>query len=73
MSRFIKSPPKRDEPTAAEVRRAREFWVDVFEDSIVAQIDDDSHGRAVAAELVRFAGDVADEALKAFETRWGKV
>ena len=72
-SRFHKDIPKTSGPSQAEVRRAKDFWTDVFEDTITAQIDDSSPGHAIAGEIVRFAGEVADEALKAMETRWGKI
>lgn len=61
------------EPTQAEIRRARDFWGDVFADAINAQIDDTSAGRAKAQEIVEFAGDIADHAVAVAEKRWGKV
>lgn len=72
-NRFFKEIPKRDTPSQAEVRRAKDFWTDVFEDSITAQIGDDSHGHASAVELVRFAGEIADAALMEMEKRWPKI
>ena len=72
-SRFIKSIPKRTEPSQAEVRRAKDFWTDVFESTITAQIDDASPGHAKSEDIVRFAGEIADEALKEMERRWDKI
>lgn len=74
MSRFIKEVKKSSDPSHAEVRRAKDFWTDVFQDSIVAQIDDSSSKHdAQAVDLVRFAGEVADAALAEMEKRWPKI
>ena len=71
--RFFRAQPKRDEPTQAEVRRAKDFWSDIFQDSIVAQLDESSAGHASAKDVVRFAGEIADCALEEMEKRWAKL
>jgi hypothetical protein len=72
-SRFFKDVPKRDSPSQAEVRRAKDFWAAIFEDTIVAQVDESSAGHANASEVVRFAGEVADAAMIEMEKRWAKI
>lgn len=72
-SRFIKEVQKSTDPSHAEVRRAKDFWTDVFEGSILAQIDDSLLGISKAEEVVRFAGEVADAALAEMEKRWPKI
>jgi len=62
-----------DQPTQAETRRAKDFWVEVFQDAIQSQIDESSHGRAVAKEIVRFASEIASAALEEMEERWSKL
>ncbi len=73
-SRFVSiRESKANEPTQAELRRAKDFWSDVFHDSIIAQIDDTSAGHAKATDIAAFAGDVADAALAEAEKRWHKI
>ncbi len=72
-NRFYKPPPKTSEPTKAEVRQAKEFWMDIFHDVIVAQISDDSVTRSGENEIVGFGGRLADRALEEMEKRWGKT
>jgi hypothetical protein len=72
-SRFFKDMPKRDSPSQAEVRRAKDFWAAIFEDTIVAQVDESSAGHASAVDVVRFAGEVADAAMVEMEKRWAKI
>jgi len=62
-----------DQPSRAEVRRAKDFWSDTFVDAILAQIDESSAGRSMAQDIVRFARDVADHALEEMEKRWPKL
>jgi hypothetical protein len=71
--RFFKEVEKRTGPSQAEVRRAKDFWAEVFQDVIIAQVDDSSAGHAASADLVRFAGEIADQALAEMEKRWGKI
>jgi hypothetical protein len=72
-SRFFKEVPKRDSPSQAEVRRAKDFWAAIFEDVIVAQIDESSAGHGSAPDIVEFAGKVADAAMIEMEKRWAKI
>ncbi len=72
-TKFFKPIPKRNEPTHAEVNRAKDFWTEVFQDVIVAQIGDSSVGRSKAQDITRFAGEVADAALEEMEIRWHKM
>lgn len=73
MSRFIKDLPRRSEPSQAEVRRAKDFYADVFVDSILAQVNEDSAGRGGAKDIVEFASDIAQRALEEMEKRWPKI
>jgi hypothetical protein len=73
MSRFLKDQPRRSEPSQAEVRRAKDFYSDVFVDAIMAQIDESSAGRGGAQDIVNFASDVAQKALEEMEKRWPKI
>ena len=73
MTRFYKAVPKRSEPSHAEVKRAKDFWTDVFQDVLVAQVDESSAGRSKAEDITRFAGEVADHALEEMEKRWPKI
>jgi hypothetical protein len=72
-SRFFKDVPKRDSPSQAEVGRAKDFWTAVFEDSIVAQLDESSPKHGNAVDLVEFAAKVADAALIEMERRWPRI
>lgn len=73
-SRFFKEQPtKRDNPSHAEVRRAKDFWEAILEQSIVAQLDESSTAHASAVDVVRFAGELADAALMEMEKRWPKI
>ncbi len=73
MSRFLKTRVRSDEPSQAEVRRAKEFFSDVFVDTILAQVNEDSAGRGGAQDIVNFASDVAQKALEEMEKRWPKI
>lgn len=73
MKRYFKPVQKRSEPSHAEVRRAKDFWTDVFQDVIVAQVDDSAAGRSKAEDITRFAGEIADHALEEMEKRWPKI
>lgn len=73
MSRFLKDRPRNTEPSQAEVRRAKDFYSDVFIDTILAQINEDSAGRGGAQDIVNFASDVAQKALEEMEKRWPKI
>ena len=75
MSRFLKDRPRNTEPSQAEVRRAKDFYADVFIDAILAQIDEGSAGRgsSYASDIVNFASDVAQKALEEMEKRWPKI
>ncbi len=73
-SRFLKDRPRTTEPSQAEVRRAKDFYSDVFIDVILAQVDEQSAGRAsYASDIVNFASDVAQKALEEMEKRWPKI
>lgn len=75
-SRFIKDEPREDpRPSQAEVRRAKDFFSDVFVDAILAQIDEQSAGRGLrnAQDIVNFASEVAARALEEMEKRWPKI
>ena len=71
----MKEQPRRQEPTQAEVRRAKDFYSDVFVDAIMAQIDESSAGRgqSYAIDIVNFASDIAQKALEEMEKRWPKI
>lgn len=73
MSRYFKDQPKRDFPTQAETRRAKEFYEEVLVTSIVAQLDESSASHASSVEIVRFAAELADAALTEMEKRWPKI
>lgn len=73
MSRFLKDLPRRSEPSQAEVRRAKDFYSDVFVDTILAQVNEDSAGRGGAQDIVNFASDIAQKALEEMEKRWPKI
>lgn len=76
MSRFLKTaPPRGPEPSQAEVRRAKDFFTDVFIDAIQAQIDEQSASRGMrhAQDVVNFASELAARALDEMEKRWPKI
>ncbi len=76
MSRFLKDRPRNTEPSQAEVRRAKDFYSDVFVDAILAQIDEQSAGlgrMSRATDIVNFASEVAAKALEEMEKRWPKI
>ncbi len=72
-SRFLKDRPRNTEPSQAEVRRAKDFYSDIFIDVILAQVDEQSAGRGGAQDIVNFASDVAQKALEEMEKRWPKI
>jgi hypothetical protein len=73
MSRFLKNLPRRETaPSQAEVRRAQDFWTDLFLDAILAQIEGPDL-KGSSSDIVRVAGEIADEALKLKEERWSKL
>ena len=73
-NRFLKDRLRNTEPSQAEVRRAKEFFSDVFVDAILAQIDESSSGHSAAAkDIVNFASELAQYALEEMEKRWPKI
>ena len=75
MGKFLKDRPQRSEPSQAEMRRAKDFYADVFVEAIIKQIEEDSAGRGAkfAGDIVDFASDVAQKALEEMEKRWPKI
>ena len=57
---------KRD---VAKIENAKDFWKEVFTDSIRWMISDETQP-SQCAKIVNIAGEIADEALSAIESRW---
>lgn len=66
-----RSPVKRADLTQIHVKRAAEFWCDVFQEALLLYAGDE--GQVPAETAAERARALADAALDQFESRWEGV